>query len=109
METALWFKMFLFLIVIGTFMSLVNTGGTPTFVVPTIPTTGWDLLSMVTTVWSFGIAILGFFTGIGALLGVGGVPILPVPFNWMLLVVIGAMWIFLIFEVVRTVAKSVLP
>jgi hypothetical protein len=113
METALWFKMFLFLIVVGVFMSFVGGNALPAS--PTFPSSGWDIAGMVSTIIGFVGTMVTFFTGIGVLFGIGtcgGVPctpILPSPFSWMLGVVMIVMWVFLLVEVVRMIVKAVLP
>jgi hypothetical protein len=111
METTLWFKMLMFLLVIGTFMSLISAGTLPAAAAFPTFTGNWvvDTVNFVGTMWSFGLTLIAFFTGFGALLGIGGVPVLPSPFSYIMIVVLGFMWVFLAFEVLRTVLKSVLP
>ena len=72
METVLWFKMFLFLIVIGTFMSLINTGGNTKSHTSRGSRDRMGTTEMVGTVFALGVTVISFFTGIGVLLGVGG-------------------------------------
>jgi hypothetical protein len=103
-----FFKLLLFLLFVGTFISLISAVPLPTMITVDTPTQpGWGgSLNVVPMVFNLMVSGFGFFTGITALFNYAAI---PEPLNWILIVGIGFGWIFLLFELVKTVAKSVLP
>jgi len=69
----------------------------------------WIVWNTIYQAGVFAIAIIAFLTGIAALLGVGGTPLLPEPFNMIALIGVVFMWLFLLFEFVRRVKGMVFP
>lgn len=103
-----FFKLLLFLLFVGTFISLISAVPLPTMItVDTPQNSGWfSTTTIVPMVFNMMYNGFGFFTGITALFSHAAI---PEPLNWILIVGIGFGWIFLLFELVKTVAKSVLP